>query len=45
MAADLADAIAESAPGRLKLRFFRGDRTRQREVVISLQGSFASEAA
>jgi serine protease Do len=42
--ADLADAIAES-DSRLKLRFFRGDRAREREVVISLKRPFASEAA
>jgi len=44
MTADLADAIAE--PGlHLKLRFLRGDRTREREVVFSLGRRFASEAA
>lgn len=45
MAADLADAIAESRSPRLKLQFFRGDRKREREVVVSLEGRFASEAA
>lgn len=43
--ADLSDAIAEFRSRRLRLRFFRGDRTREREVVISLEGRFASEAA
>jgi S1-C subfamily serine protease len=41
---DLADVIAE-ADGRLRLRFLRGDNAREREVVISLGGKFASEAA
>ncbi len=43
--ADLSDAIAEAGSRPLKLRFFRGDRTRQREVVISLDGRFTREAA
>ena len=41
---DLADAIGE-AGGRLRLRFLRGDNAREREVVISLGGRFAWEAA
>jgi serine protease Do len=43
--ADLADAIAESRSHRLKLHFYRGNREQEREVVVSLQGRFASEAA
>jgi serine protease Do len=41
---DLADAIGE-AGGRLRLRFVRGDNAREREVVVSLGGRFAWEAA
>ncbi len=41
---DLADTITE-APGRIRLRFLRGDRAREREVMISLGGPFAWEAA
>jgi serine protease Do len=41
---DLADIISE-AHGRIRLRFLRGDRAREREVVISLGGRFTSEAA
>jgi serine protease Do len=44
-AADLIDAIAEADSGRLKLRFLRGDHTREREVVVSLAGRFTREAA
>ncbi len=45
MAADLADAIAEAGSRLLKVRFFRGDRSRERAVVISLEDRSASEAA
>jgi serine protease Do len=41
---DLADAIGETS-GRLRLRFLRGDNSREREVVISLGSRFAWEAA
>ena len=43
-ASDLVDAIAE-ASGRLKMRFLRGDHTREREVVISLPVQPTREAA
>jgi len=35
-AADLSDAIVEAKAGSLKLRFLRGDRKREREVVLAL---------
>jgi serine protease Do len=41
---DLADTIGE-AHDRLRLRFLRGDNAREREVVISLGGRSAREAA
>jgi serine protease Do len=47
-AADLSDLIADAdgAEGRrLKLRFLRGDRAREREVVLALAGRPAREAA
>jgi serine protease Do len=44
-AADLVDAIAEADSGRLTLRFLRGDRAREREVVVSFAGRFTQEAA
>jgi serine protease Do len=44
-AADLVDAIADADSGRLTLRFLRGDNAREREVVVSLAGRFAREAA
>ncbi len=43
--ADLFDAIREAGLGRLKLRFLRGDRLHEREVVISLDNRFTQEAA
>jgi serine protease Do len=42
---DLADAIAEARAGRLTIRFLRGDRSREREVVVALGGRPAREAA
>jgi serine protease Do len=52
-AADLTDAIDDAIgdpligenDGRLKIHFLRGDNAREREVVISLTGRFAREAA
>src|SRR5579864_4981228 len=44
-AADLAEAIGKAGSGGLKLRFLRGDRAREREVVLSLAGRFTREAA
>jgi serine protease Do len=44
-AADLADAIAEADSGLLKLKFLRGDHSREREVVISLPARLTQEAA
>jgi S1-C subfamily serine protease len=44
-AADLTDAIADTGRGALKLRFLRGDRTRVREVTVSLNGPASREAA
>jgi len=44
-AADLVDAIGKVASGGLKLRFLRGDRTREREVVLALAGRLTREAA
>ena len=43
--ADLADAIAEAGSGHFTLRFLRGDHTREREVVISLESHLTREAA
>ena len=43
--ADLVDAIVEAGSGHFKLRFLRGDHTREREVVISLDRQFTREAA
>ena len=43
--ADLADSIREAGKGVLKLRFMRGDHTREREVAISLMARANSEAA
>jgi serine protease Do len=43
--ADLADAIAEAGSGHFTLRFLRGDHTREREVVISLESHLSREAA
>jgi serine protease Do len=40
---DLGNALDEAAPGVLRLRFLRGDRLREREVSILLEG--AREAA
>ena len=42
--ADLSDAIAESFGSALTLRFYRGDRSREREVTVQL-GTRATEAA
>ena len=44
-AADLADAIAETRAGLLKLPFLRGDHSHRREVVISIAGRLTQEAA
>ncbi len=43
--ADLADAIREAGRNVLKIRFMRGDHTREREVAISLLDSANREAA
>jgi len=43
--ADLADSIREAGRDILKLRFMRGDRTREREVAISLMDRPNREAA
>ena|SRR5437867_3687289 len=43
--ADLADSIREAGKQALRLRFTRGDHTREREVAISLLGRATSEAA
>ncbi len=43
--ADLADSIAEAGSGLLKLRFLRGDHSREREVVILLPARLTREAA
>jgi serine protease Do len=43
-AVDLADAI-QAGGGSLKVRFLRGDRSREREVAISLAGRLRREAA
>ena len=43
--ADLPDAVADAGSGRLKLRFLRGDRKREREVVLALAGRPSREAA
>ena len=42
--ADLADFIREAGKNILKLRFMRGDQTREREVAISLSDRATSEA-
>jgi serine protease Do len=44
-AVDLVDAIGKAGSGGLELRFLRGDRTREREVVLSLAGRCTREAA
>jgi len=43
--ADLTDAIADAGRSVLKLRFLRGDRTRVREVALSLAARSCREAA
>jgi serine protease Do len=43
--ADLADSIREAGKTILKLRFMRGDQTREREVAISLTDKAYGEAA
>jgi serine protease Do len=42
---DLTDAVADAGRGLLRLRFLRGDRTRVREVAVSLAARSSREAA